>query len=439
MAKTGFWLRNAKGKLAGATLYQQNGETVMREVVSPSNPKTERQMIQRVIMHTCMQAYSFMKNICDHSFEGMKKGQDTMAYFMQRNLQIARMKVSEVQQAGQTLYNAYNFSPLKMKMFAPNQYQVSMGSLPQVASTMMEEDTAAVYIPSIKTNTYQAVIDALGLQRGDQLTFIVIGTSTPSNYNSLQFHYCRVILDPTNADFTQAPLSTPFLDAQGHINLPSVRNEGNFFFKIDANDGLRFTKNGETIFAGTAIVSREVNGNWLRSTAYLNYNGGEIYSLQECLDMAESGNATIYAPSSQYLNNAGQGGGVAAQQGSGSGDSGSGSGSGDSGGGTSTNPVTSASIGGQTMIAGTPKSIDSATAALVVNADATATEGKFLSVRAASSEFASAPFNSGVASISNKTWVEGTRYTLFITDENNENTINTNYSFEYSENGAGDQ
>ena len=56
MAKTGFWLRGSNGKLAGATIYQQNGETVMREVVSPTNPKTEKQIIQRIIMHTVMQA-----------------------------------------------------------------------------------------------------------------------------------------------------------------------------------------------------------------------------------------------------------------------------------------------------------------------------------------------------------------------------------------------
>ena len=80
--KTGFWLKGGKGKLAGATVYQQNGETVMREVVSPTNPKTEKQIIQRIIMHTVMQAYSKMKEITDHSFEGFKKGQETMSYFI---------------------------------------------------------------------------------------------------------------------------------------------------------------------------------------------------------------------------------------------------------------------------------------------------------------------------------------------------------------------
>ena len=62
--KTGFWLKGGKGKLAGATVYQQNGETMMREVVSPTNPKTEKQIIQRIIMHTVMQSYSKMKEIC---------------------------------------------------------------------------------------------------------------------------------------------------------------------------------------------------------------------------------------------------------------------------------------------------------------------------------------------------------------------------------------
>ncbi len=75
MAKVGFWLKGAKGKLAGSTIYKDgNGDTVMREVVSPANPQTDAQMIQRIIMHTVMSAFSKMKAITDHSFEGVKAG-----------------------------------------------------------------------------------------------------------------------------------------------------------------------------------------------------------------------------------------------------------------------------------------------------------------------------------------------------------------------------
>ncbi len=130
--KTGFWLKGGKGKLAGATVYQQNGETVMREVVSPTNPKTEKQIIQRIVMHTVMQSYSKMKDICDHSFEGLKKGQPTMAYFMSQNVGFLRQKVAEQQAQGVAFDAMYNFVPLGLKGFTPNQYQVSMGSLPRV-------------------------------------------------------------------------------------------------------------------------------------------------------------------------------------------------------------------------------------------------------------------------------------------------------------------
>ena len=48
MAKVGFWLKGANGKLAGATVYQSNGETIMREVVKPTDAKTTGQILQRI-------------------------------------------------------------------------------------------------------------------------------------------------------------------------------------------------------------------------------------------------------------------------------------------------------------------------------------------------------------------------------------------------------
>ena len=140
--KTGFWLRNGKGKLAGATVYQDgNGNTVMREIVSPTNPKTQAQMVQRIIMHTVMQAYSKMKEICDHSFEGVKKGQDTMSLFMKENVQKCRAAVAEMQAQGVAFINMYNFSLLGTKNFAANQYLVAMGSLPRVDTQWVEDST----------------------------------------------------------------------------------------------------------------------------------------------------------------------------------------------------------------------------------------------------------------------------------------------------------
>ena len=344
MAKVGFWLRNANGKLAGATLYQQNGETVMREVVSPSNPKTERQILQRIIMHTIMQSYSKMKEICDHSFESIKKGQDTMSYYMKQNVQFAREKVAQMQADGVDFYDMYNFVPLGMKGFTPNQYQVAMGSLPTITCAFPSDDDADVnkiLVPAIAkaAPTYQDVADALGLQRGDQLTFLIIfATSSLADFGQNEFKFSRVILDPIDPDtHLQLPMTTPFLDGTS-INKPSFRNEntGDLRFAVSTTDDNKFkfgsAKTG-IIVSGCVIASRQVNNNWLRSTTYMTYRGnlGVVYSLGDCMDAAANGAATtLYTPSEQYLNNAGQGGGQAAATGESSG-----AGSGESGGSSS--------------------------------------------------------------------------------------------------------
>lgn len=335
MAKVGFWLRGSKGKLAGATVYQQNGETVIREVVSPSNPKTERQILQRIIMHTVMQAYSKMKEICDHSFEGVKKGQDCMSYFMKQNVQFSREKVASMQADGVDFYDMYNFVPLGIKGFTPNQYQVAMGSLPAIAATLPGDEDAnvnKVLVPAVTTAnpTYQNVIDALGLQRGDQLTFLIIKAATNNTaFGQNEFKFARVILDPIDPiTHLQMPLSTPFLAGSGAINAPSFRNENtaDFYFSFSNSDGCLIFSSSTACKIGAAcvIASRQYNDSWLRSTTYLTYraNFGVTYSLGACLDMAAQGaNSTIYAPSEQYLNNAGEGGGQAAATGEGGGSS----------------------------------------------------------------------------------------------------------------------
>lgn len=318
MAKTGFWLKGANGKLAGATIYKQNGETIMREVVSPSNPKTTQQLIQRIIMHTVMGSYSMMKEICDHSFEGLKKGQNTMAYFMKQNVQFAREKIATMQQQGTSVYGMYNFAPLGMKGFVANQYQVAMGSLPRIETKIMDDSTNTAYVSGFAENTYADVISKLGLRRGDQLTFLQIHPFSEA-YGAVEFNFCRVILDPTNADGTSAPLSSKFINDDGTINLPSVRNEGKFYFEFNQARQITFAK--EKFFGSTCaavIASREgSNGEWLRSTTYLTYSETveNQYSLGECLAMAKGNNNGLYVQNELYLNNAGEGGAVASSDG----------------------------------------------------------------------------------------------------------------------------
>ena len=224
------FLKGSTGKLAGTTLYKgANGETIQREVVSPSNPKTQAQNIQRIVMSTVGAAYSVMKAICDHSFEGTKKGQETMSLFMSENIQKCRAAIEEMQSQGVAFLNMYSFVPVGMKhAFAPNQYLVAMGSLPRVNTTWIADAESNILYPTIAAlankTTYGDIINMLNLKRGDQLTFCTVKQG--ATIQESQFNYARVILDPTDPEtFLPLTLDTAFLDENGYVNKPSVRNE----------------------------------------------------------------------------------------------------------------------------------------------------------------------------------------------------------------------
>ena len=307
MAKTGLWLRGAIGQLAGVTMQKgANGETIMREKVTPKNPQTMGQLIQRIIMATVMLAYSFMKELCDHSFEGVTAGAQSMSKFLQYNANAIRQKLTTEVEHGYDLGSVWAFSPLGSKVLAPNEYFISMGTLPGITPVLPSGQSTMAQIAGLAENSYQAVIDKYGLRRGDQLTFVTLQGSTPERS---QFYFSRVILDPTNADGTQASLSVPLVGANNKVNLPSPRNTGEFLTLTYQNGAVNYSYSAQMLTASGIIVSRKEGDTWLRSTCQLvtdpERTSYGYYSMQQCLDMVNQGGVSLL--SGRYLNNAGQG------------------------------------------------------------------------------------------------------------------------------------
>ena len=305
MAKAGFWLRGSRGKLAGASMAKgANGQTIIREIVTPKNPQTQAQMIQRVIMKTIMTAYSRMKEITDHSFEGISPGRDTMAEFMRINLNTLRENVAVEIANGRGLDDIYAFTPLKSETFAPNAYIIAKGSLPVVNSVVNRSPGYTASIEAITSNTYGDVISSLGLQRGDQLTLISIQGTSPQN---AEFFFARVILDPRNSDGTEAPLTTEFISS-GAIVLPNPRNEGTFNTLTFDTNKITFGFNRRPMLdCGVVVSRRDASGQWNRSDCTLNVDDANIAmfnSLGECLSLLES--EDIQTTGGRYLNQAGR-------------------------------------------------------------------------------------------------------------------------------------
>lgn len=152
-------------------------------------------------------------------------------------------------------------------------------------------------------NTYAGVASYYGLKRGDQLTVVQL-VNDPTL--GVKFLYARVILDPRNADGTEADMSSAFV-TNNAINLPSPRNEGVFNTLTAGNGTILFNLATGFTYGGAIIVSRKAtDGTWMRSNATIQLDSelaARGTSMQESLDLlVQSG---IEGLSDLYLNNAG--------------------------------------------------------------------------------------------------------------------------------------
>lgn len=83
MAKVGFWLRGTRGKLAGASFSKgEDGQTIARQIVTPSNPKTAKQADQRSKIRPAAAFYKAFRFILNHSFLPMEPERKNRRKFM---------------------------------------------------------------------------------------------------------------------------------------------------------------------------------------------------------------------------------------------------------------------------------------------------------------------------------------------------------------------
>ena len=257
MSKGNLFMGNASGKLADVVLYRNAGAQVARlRVRKPRNPRTENQLIQRVIQSTASKAYSVLQAICNHAFEGKVSKTANQSEFMRLNVARDRYRVNVAPMGWRSLDN---FNSRDMVEPLANNYIVSSGSLPGMQfSSDGSSYTLGAGSGLVDTDTYQQVCDKLGLQRGDQIT--IVSVSVADNGQMSDLNAVRIILEPSDGD-----MSAKFLGEVGKINKPNEKNEGNFTVAI--GEGTLLIELAKSGGAGTVIISRYADGKWLRTTS----------------------------------------------------------------------------------------------------------------------------------------------------------------------------
>lgn len=305
----------SRGSVGDLTFYRRNAQQITRaraRVVK--NPKTLAQQMQRTIMRTSVEAYKVLKEICDHSWEGVAYGANSYAEFQKQNMAMLRRLAA----AGGE--NTKSFVPSGFNGLVAMPWVLSKGTIVWPGLNEISGDEGVYFIfkgkfaqaLTTETVTYKSVADTLGLREGDQITFIsAMQRSDIDESTASEINISRLILSPAQGEFAE----TYIFDAEGRINDPNPLNENTDYlrFNIDGSHNLQATRRDDPdvqVIGVAVIISRRASdGSWLRSPTTFIYNSKQHeggYTLRQASMVVSN---DIVTPSDWYLNNANDGGG----------------------------------------------------------------------------------------------------------------------------------
>lgn len=295
MSKGSIILGDVSGKLGDIVLYRTAGAQVARlRVRHPRNPRSTRQMVQRVFQATCLRAYSMLKDICDHSFEGKQGKRENFGQFMKENRAMMTEKLNGYASGWQSL-PGYVLRNMRQMLY--NDFIVANGTLPKLAYRAYEA-TGVMVLEDVRfTNygfTYQDLCNAIGAERGDELVYVQLNINA-SNGSVSDVQMARIILEPNGGN-----MDVPFINGTTRrVNDPNIMNEGDVLLN-PYNLGLRFQIKGGSL-CGAFILSRFENGMWRRSYAPL-YS---LYNITKASTLGDAVKSWWQTPSKgNYLNKA---------------------------------------------------------------------------------------------------------------------------------------
>lgn len=322
MAKGNMLLGKARGSVGDVTFSVLNSEQITRaKAKSVKNPRTEGQMVQRILMSTTIQAYSGMQAIVDHSFQGVPYQGRSMNRFNSLNVKNLRALYAQIAAGDNGIPAVFCANGMKRIAIAP--WVLSTGSLPQVAIMEDPEITdgwpvaklvtrvvdnknvdSGVFLNTLSSVTYADFCAYYGLQQGDQLTLCALTRTHGNNEYGCSFKYGRFILQPNDGDMSHL-LSDGTVANEKNQNCKFIEHSGLalvFSDLYDAEDN-----NRTYLYAAAIITSRLENQSWKRSNAQFMMATDDLveggYDMQDAID---SYNGTdIETKSPWYLNKAG--------------------------------------------------------------------------------------------------------------------------------------
>lgn len=309
----GYMVKNAKGRVSqGWRAYQAH----------VSNPNNYSQRYNRVILSTMARAYSVLRPICDHSFEGVSGASRNQKEFAKVNMPILQEGASSGNGA---------FNPKGVYTALVNDYCVSKGSLPRFETALSGSGAGLIIgllfptaVPTIDSiPKVGAFFDAMGWEDSGQIT--ICWCETEDDDAIMRFNYARYVFklgERYNAGNGNVVLTrdtalwSPVAgegvsNVELHYNLAESVGVSEIVVRptVGAGDnvvGFDFTNvvtddTGYAIYSAASINSALIGNTWKRSTQRLVTINDAVVNPDYMLNAAIASYATT-KNSSLYLN-----------------------------------------------------------------------------------------------------------------------------------------
>lgn len=271
MAKSKSFFGLRRGSTKTLTFSVFNGKQVTKDRVElVKNPRSLAQMQQRMAMATASAAYAAMKEIVDHSFEGITYGLNNMSEFIKLNTKAIKNAMLDPANA------KFAFNPYKDRLLYGGEFIMSSGSASPIPANAAFADSSqddksnvvfGVADAQEQSATANAIYASLGIGVGDMCTICFI-VKDDTNASGI-FGFVRLKAKASGTVDLTAQNYTDYFDVESNLPVTPVSfTEGQATFSLDTPGTIA---GGEV--ESCAIHSAKSNNGWLRSSAVMNVNG----------------------------------------------------------------------------------------------------------------------------------------------------------------------
>ena len=266
MAKSDSFFGLRRGSTKTLTFSVLKGKQITKDRVEGGrNPRTPEQMVQRMCMATASAAYAQMKQIVDHSFEGITYGQTTMSEFIRVNADALRQSYL----AGED--DKFSYNPYRDRLMYAGAYIMSRGTATPILPTQFLADGSGVTPDTIDVlaviggaqgavKSADQLFTTLGIAVGDMATLCVLWEDDTDASAHFFFVRLTALKAGTEALTTQNLAQYVKFESNADMTAPTV-TDGTIMLKVSTPN---YTVNA---WAQCVIHSKKSNGKWLRSNA----------------------------------------------------------------------------------------------------------------------------------------------------------------------------